>query len=189
MDLTPEPLTPQEQTLLDVMVRRGRWYDDTLYRAKGELRSTATKGLEALQGAWEGLSDHARSLLSHILQDRAGVSDADAVDVGAAVAEVLEIIEYKRRPAPAFNEAVAALYDIWCKRDRSPVVRHLHRDLRPSGDRDTRAKNEPRGPSDLHVFIAKHLIAIFGREPFSRNDDAQVLKMACIAADTALTGR
>lgn len=179
MDLTPEPLTQREQQLVEIERRRGVLVDGKLPALRKQYGDEWGGKLRGLRRAWDALPPDAREFLAQTLADQAWVGGAGAGDVGAAADEVLAIIKGRRvAPVPGVREASVALHAVWIERGGSPTVRNLDRD---------RIRNGGPGPSDLHLFIGRHLIALFGREAFGGSlDDERVLDAACTAADTAL---
>lgn len=179
MDLTPEPLTPDEQRLVEIESRRGVLIDGKLPELRKQYGDEWGGKLRGLIRAWDALPLDARDFLAQTLADKARAGGDGAGDVGAAADEVLDIIRGRRvAPVPGVREASIALHAVWIERDRSPTVRNLDRD---------RIRNGGPGPSDLHLFIGKHLISLFGRNAFGGSlDDERVLDAACTAADTAL---
>lgn len=180
MELTPESLTERERNLVEAMLRRGQLRDGALPAHREALKAEWGAEMRGLLKAWERLPEDARALLASSLAQRAPVEDPSTLDVGAAARDVLDMIRGRRAaPVPGLREAVAALHQVWIDRGQPPQVRNLVRD-----------REEGRGASELHLFVARHLIDLFGREAFGGSrDDEQVLAMACTAADTALTGR
>ena len=180
VELILEPLTDRERQLVVVELRRGRQVDSSLAEHRKVLNAEWGKEMRALLKAWNRLPREGQEFLIHALSDQADLASPTSLDVGAAAEEVLRMIRGRRTATvPGLREAATTLRQVWIERGGSPTIRNLDRDM-----------NEGRGASDLHVFVAKHLIDLFGRDAFSGSlDDKHVLDRACVAADSALTGR
>jgi len=173
----PQPLTATEEVRLRAAVAEGRLWDREIPAWAASDREQLVPQLKKLLKLWEALDPVARETVTDDLARRTGAGELEQADLGATIAERLALIRHRKsRAVPGLYEAVEVLLEVWTGRRHSADLANLRRDL-----------DEGKAPSDLHVFIASHLISVFGAETFSRSKrPEQVLEAACIRVDTVL---
>lgn len=175
--MTPEPLTSIEAKRLAAAVAGGRIWDEEIPKWAADDRERIAPHLKKLLRVWQALNTDARETIMRDLAIRTGASEFAQADLGAAITERLELLRHRKpRAVPGLHEAVEVLLDVWTDRGNAADLANLRRDL-----------DQGKTPSGLHLFIAQHVISVFGAETFSRSRRPKdVLEAACIRVDTAL---
>lgn len=193
--MKPEPLTESERKIVSLALEAGRLAESGLPAALAQMREGTKSDLVALRTLWASMGEDSRKAIIGTLARRTGLEDRSGLDLGDAVDDFLGSVRGSRgRDVPGLHTVAGTLREVWISRGNDGALRNLHRDRQPKRDARRAVGYEiaAAGPSDMIVFVAKHLIEIFGAEAICRSSDPanlrpeNVFRDACTRADTAL---